>query len=306
MGKVEVLVLDEADMMFDMGFLPVIRKILLKLPKQRQTLLFSATMPDEIRKLAEDMLLDPVTVQVDKVKPASTVRHALYPIAQHLKTPLLMDLLDKHNEGSILVFTRTKHRAKRVGEQLQKAGHHAASIQGNLSQNRRQEAMDGFRDGTYRILVATDIAARGIDVSLVSLVVNYDVPETPDMYIHRIGRTGRAERSGEAVTFVTGEDTAMVKAVERMLGKPIERKTLQDFDYSIPAPKKDEEFKRPPREQQQRRNTGTAKKGATQGTAVMQPGATKEKAPGRPQQQHGQPKFTARPAKQVDRSRQGR
>ncbi len=227
MGKVEVLVLDEADMMFDMGFLPVIRRILQKLPKQRQTLLFSATMPDEIRKLAEDMLRDPVTIQVDKVKPASTVRHALYPIAQHLKTPLLMELLDKHSEGSILVFTRTKHRAKRIGEQLQKAGQSAASIQGNLSQNRRQEAMDGFRDGTYRILVATDIAARGIDVSLVSLVVNYDVPETPDMYIHRIGRTGRAERSGEAVTFVTGEDTAMVKAVERLLGKPIERKTVR-------------------------------------------------------------------------------
>jgi len=306
MDKVEVLVLDEADMMFDMGFLPIIKRILQKLPKQRQTLLFSATMPDEIRKLAEDMLRDPVTIQVDKVKPASTVRHALYPITQHLKTPLLMELLAKHSEGSILVFTRTKHRAKRIGEQLQKAGQSAASIQGNLSQNRRQEAMDGFRDGTYRILVATDIAARGIDVSLVSLVVNYDVPETPDMYIHRIGRTGRAERSGEAVTFVTGEDTAMVKAVERLLGKPIERKTVPGFDYSVPAPKKDEEFKRPPREQQQRRNTGTTGKGAAQGKAVTPPGPAKDKAPGRPQQQLGQPGTATRPPKHAGRPRQGR
>jgi len=259
-------------------------------------------MPDEIRRLAEDMLADPVTVQVDKVKPASTVRHALYPITQHLKTPLLMKLLDKYSEGSILVFTRTKHRAKRIGELLQKAGQSATSIQGNLSQNRRQEAMDGFRDGTYRILVATDIAARGIDVSLVSLVVNYDVPETPDMYIHRIGRTGRAQRSGEAVTFVTGEDTAMVKAVERLLGKPIERRTVHDFDYSVPAPKKDEEFKRPPREQQQRRNSGTVRKGTAHGTAATQPGATKENTPGRPQQQTAKPKFAGRPP----RSRQGR
>lgn len=293
-------------MMFDMGFLPIIRQILQKLPKERQTLLFSATMPDEIRKLAEDMLTDPVTIQVDKVKPASTVRHAIYPVAQHLKTPLLMNLLDKHNEGSILVFTRTKHRAKRIGEHLQKTGQAAASIQGNLSQNRRQEAMDGFRDGTYRILVATDIAARGIDVSLVSLVVNYDVPETADMYIHRIGRTGRAERSGEAVTFVTGEDTAMVKAVERLLGKPIERRTVQDFDYSVPAPKKDEEFKRPPREQQQRRNAGTAGKGTPSGAAAARPGAAKGKAPGRPQQRAGQPGLAAGPPKQDGRPRQGK
>jgi ATP-dependent RNA helicase RhlE len=276
MAKVEVLVLDEADMMFDMGFLPIIRKILRRLPKERQTLLFSATMPDEIRKLAEDLLADPVTVQVDKVKPASTVKHALYPVAQHLKTQLLMNLLDRHKDGSILVFTRTKHRAKRIGEQLQKAGLSAASIQGNLSQNRRQEAMDGFRDGTYRILVATDIAARGIDVSLVSLVLNYDIPETAEMYIHRIGRTGRAERSGEAATFVAAEDIAVVKTVEKLLGKAIERKTVQGFDYGVPAPKKDEEFKRPPR-QQQRRTTGTAA-GETSGRSQRQSSRSKSAA----------------------------
>lgn len=278
MSKIEVLVLDEADQMFDMGFLPMIRKILHILPMQRQTLLFSATMPNEIRQLAEDLLSNPTTVQVDRVKPASTVRHALYPVAQHLKTPMLMNLLNNHKEGSVLVFTRTKHRAKRIGEQLQKAGYSAASIQGNLSQNRRQEAMDGFRDGTYRILAATDIAARGIDVSLVSLVVNYDVPETPEMYIHRIGRTGRAERSGEAMTFVSNDDNGMVNSIERLLGKPIERKMVQGFDYNVPAPKKDEEFQRPPREPQQRRKTAPTGKTPTrvsQGSRVDSGGAAK-------------------------------
>ncbi|MDR3580820.1 MAG: DEAD/DEAH box helicase [Oryzomonas sp.] len=253
LNNVEVLVLDEADQMFDMGFLPTIKKILQKLPPQRQTLLFSATMPDEIRKLAEEMLKSPVTVQVDKIKPAATVRHALYPVAQHLKTALLMKILENHTEGSVLVFTRTKHRAKRVGELLVKAGYQAASLQGNLSQNRRQEAMDGFRDGSYRILVATDIAARGIDVSLIGLVLNLDMPETAEFYVHRIGRTGRAERTGEAITFVTGDDTGSIKTLEKLLGKQIERKTLPDFDYKVPSPLKDEEFKRHPHEQGSRR-----------------------------------------------------
>jgi len=160
LSQVEVLVLDEADQMFDMGFLPDIRRILKQLPQQRQTLLFSATMPPEIRGLAADILRNPVTVQVDTVAPAATVTHALYPVPQHLKTGLLMELLQHTDTESVLIFTRTKHRAKRVGEQLEKAGYKAASLQGNLSQNRRQAAMDGFRDGTYQILVATDIAAR--------------------------------------------------------------------------------------------------------------------------------------------------
>ena len=158
--------------------------------------------------------------------------HALYPVAAHLKTPLLLELLKHTDTGSVLVFTRTKHRAKRVGEQLVKLGHRAASLQGNLSQNRRQEALDGFRNGTYKILVATDIAARGIDISQISHVINYDVPDTVDAYIHRIGRTGRLERTGDAFTFVTGEDTAMVRDIERMLGEPIPRKTLEGFDYA--------------------------------------------------------------------------
>jgi Superfamily II DNA and RNA helicases len=210
-------------------------------------MLFSATMPAEIRGLAREILRDPATVQVDNVAPAATVSHALYPVAQHLKTPLLMQLLKHTDTDSVLIFTRTKHRAKRVGEQLEKAGYTAASLQGNLSQNRRQAAMDGFRNGTYQILVATDIAARGIDVSQVSHVINYDIPDTSEAYIHRIGRTGRAARNGDAFTMVTDEDTLMVKAIERTLGAAIERRTVEGFDYSVPAPRKDDEFARPPR-----------------------------------------------------------
>ena len=245
--NLELLVLDEADQMFDMGFLPDIRRILKHLPSQRQTMLFSATMPTEIRGLAREILRDPVTVQVDHVAPAATVSHALYPVAQHLKTGLLMQLLKHTDTDSVLIFTRTKHRAKRVGEQLEKAGYTAASLQGNLSQNRRQAAMDGFRNGTYQILVATDIAARGIDVSQVSHVINYDIPDTSEAYIHRIGRTGRAARNGDAFTMITDEDTAMVKAIEKTLGAAIERRTVEGFDYSEPAPHKDQEFARPPR-----------------------------------------------------------
>jgi len=246
LAGVEVLVLDEADQMFDMGFLPDIRKILKQIPSQRQTLLFSATMPDDIRKLASDILCQPVTVQAGSTAPPVTVSHALYPVSQHLKTPLLLELLRHTDTESVLVFTRTKHRAKRLGEQLEKAGYKAASLQGNLSQNRRQAALDGFRDGTYQILVATDIAARGIDVSQISHVVNYDIPDTAEAYIHRIGRTGRAARSGDAFTLVTGEDTIMVRTIEKKLNSPLARHTVEGFDYSVPAPSKDSEFARPP------------------------------------------------------------
>lgn len=233
--------------MFDMGFLPDIRRILKHLPARRQTMLFSATMPQEIRGLAREILRDPATVQVDNVAPAATVSHALYPVPQHLKTGLLLQLLKHTDTESVLIFTRTKHRAKRVGEQLEKAGYTAASLQGNLSQNRRQAAMDGFRNGSFQILVATDIAARGIDVSQVSHVINYDIPDTVEAYIHRIGRTGRAARNGDAFTLVTEEDSAMVRAIEKTLGTAIERRTVDGFDYSVPAPRKDEEFARPPR-----------------------------------------------------------
>ncbi len=252
LSGVEVLVLDEADHMFDMGFLPAIKRILETLPQQRQTLLFSATMPAEVRKLALDILNDPVTVSIGRTAPAETVSHHAYPVPQHLKTPLLLELLKNNSDGSVLVFTRTKHRAKRLGEQLAKAGHRAASIQGNLSQNKRQEALDGFREGRFRILVATDIAARGIDVSRVAHVVNYDMPDTSDAYTHRIGRTGRAERSGCAHSFMTREDQGIVRAVESLLRKPLPRNSLEGFDYSAPRPAQDTEFSRPPLQRPQR------------------------------------------------------
>jgi ATP-dependent RNA helicase RhlE len=236
LSAVEVLVLDEADHMFDMGFLPDIRRILKTVPEKRQTLLFSATMPPEIRELAEESLKQPATVQVGTAAAADTVSHALFPVARNQKTPLLMRLLHQTLIESVLIFTRTKHRAERLGEKLCRAGYRAASLQGNLSQNRRQSAINGFRDGTYQILVATDIAARGIDITNVSHVINYDIPGTPDAYIHRIGRTGRAERTGDAFTLVTEEDNAMVRAINRLVGTEIERRTISDFDYKTTAP----------------------------------------------------------------------
>jgi len=269
LSAIEVLVLDEADQMFDMGFLPDIRRILKFLPGQRQTLLFSATMPDDIRRLANDILTSPVTVQAGSTAPPVTVSHALYPVAQHLKTPLLLELLRHSDTESVLIFTRTKHRAKRLGEQLEKAGYKAASLQGNLSQNRRQAALDGFRDGTFQILVATDIAARGIDVSQISHVVNYDIPDTAEAYIHRIGRTGRAARSGDAFTLVTGEDTPMVRTIEKKLSAELERRTVEGFDYSVPAPHKDSEFARPPRPPQGHKKQA-ARKAGSQGEPFSQ------------------------------------
>jgi ATP-dependent RNA helicase RhlE len=191
----------------------------------------------------------------------------------------------------VLIFTRTKHRAKRVGEQLEKAGYHAASLQGNLSQNRRQAALDGFRDGTYQILVATDIAARGIDVSQISHVINYDIPDTSDAYIHRIGRTGRAARTGDAFTLVTGDDSATVRAIEKVLAAPLERRTLAGFDYSVPAPKKETEFIRPPRQAMPARKPKpvTAKKTAARVDTAAQPGAARTKAPAHPAPAGGAP-----------------
>jgi ATP-dependent RNA helicase RhlE len=230
LSQLEVLVLDEADQMFDMGFIPDIRRILKHLPMKHQTLLFSATMPPEIKRLAKHILRNPTTVQVGNTAPANTVNHTLYPVAKHLKTALLLKLLGDNNTKSVLVFTRTKHRAKSLGKKLAAAGYRSASLQGNLSQMRRQAALDGFRDGKFQILVATDIAARGIDVTQISHVINYDIPSTPEAYIHRIGRTGRANQSGEAFTLVTSDDRKMVRALNRIIGSKIEERIFSNYN----------------------------------------------------------------------------
>lgn len=230
LDQIEVLVLDEADHMFDMGFLPDVRRILAALPRQRQNLLFSATMPTEVRTLAHQVLHQPHVVELAHSKPAETVEHALYPVASERKFELLRHLLAEDNFTSAIVFLRTKHRAKKLAVDLCKVGHNAVALQGNMSQPQRERAMAGFRQGQFDILVATDIAARGIDVAGVSHVVNFDIPNTPDAYTHRIGRTGRAERNGKAFTFIGDEDRIAVRDIERKLGAAIPRRVVSGFE----------------------------------------------------------------------------
>ncbi|MFQ5700862.1 MAG: DEAD/DEAH box helicase [Acidobacteriota bacterium] len=235
LDEVDTLVLDEADHMFDMGFLPDVRRILAALQAKRQNLLFSATMPMEIRRLANQLLRDPHVVELDHTRSLPTIEHALYPIDDKCKLDLLEHVLAGDDFVSAIVFTRTKHRAKRLAKKLDRAGHRAVALQGNMSQGARVRAMKGFRRRDFDVLVATDIAARGLDIEQVSHVVNYDMPRTPDAYTHRIGRTGRAEREGKAYTFVTDADRQMVREVERRVGASIPRRSV-DGIVSIPLP----------------------------------------------------------------------
>jgi ATP-dependent RNA helicase RhlE len=241
LGKVETLVLDEADHMFDMGFLPDIRKVLAALSGDQQNLLFSATMPKEVRRLADDILDNPHVVELADKAPASTIDHALFLIGESRKRALLENLLANDDCDTAIVFTRTKHRARQLAKQLSAIGHRAVALQGNMSQSQRDKAMAGFRAERFDVLVATDIAARGIDVSGVSHVINFDVPTTPEAYTHRIGRTGRSENEGVACTFVTGADRSWVRATERMIGKPIARRKVEGFEADpddMPEPSK--------------------------------------------------------------------
>lgn len=297
LSAIDTLVLDEADQMFDMGFLPNIRRILKALPQPRQTLLFSATMPPEIRSLALEILREPTVLQVDRAAPTTTVSHSLYPVRQHLKTKLIVELLKQVDPSSVIIFTRTKHRAKRLASTLVNESFQATSLQGNLSQSRRRSALEGFRDGKYGILVATDIASRGLDISGVSHVINYDIPNTVDTYTHRIGRTGRAAQTGTALTLISSEDEGMVRSIEHVIGSRIERRKLESFDYQA-AGENEAQGSRGDRPQRQR-------SGGRERHRSGDRGGQRQRRDDRPRHSGGQPRHSQAPHQANGERREG-
>src|SRR5258707_677541 len=309
LASLEILVLDEAERMLDMGFLPDIRRVLKHLPTKRQTLFFSATMPAAIVELSREMLKNPVTIAIErKSLPATGITQSVFPVSQDLKMPLLQALLDRGEVENAIVFTRTKHRANRVYEQLERNKVKVARIHGNRSQVQRTDALAGFKSGRYRILVATDIAARGIDVEALSHVVNFDVPNMPEDYIHRVGRTARAELTGDAITFVAPDEENDLRAIERAISKRLPRVTVPDFDYSqkpaekleIPIQERIAAIRARKAEDRARAKAKAERKGAGSGHAAA-PSRQPQRNTGRPAAGSGRPQRGAAPSHSAGR-----